>query len=224
MLAFLRESLFGSLAAASLVAGCEMTNPAPSLLGIPERVLDDLVQDVGCGDLRAEDQNNLLRLLAADPRAEVRQAAAEGAVALAGTSPEPAECLLGQLAADRDCGVRLAAAASLSQLVDRASALDRVGLLSRWVLSPSSAERQAAACALAAHADVLGSAVMVLHLSRDANPAVRRIAMEAALVHFAQDPYLLEQSAFGTMQDRDRRTRCLARKALRRAARIARAA
>jgi hypothetical protein len=211
MIALLRRALLTRLAALSVAAGCGAAAVAAELLELPERVIGELFEAGLDADWRAEDRRRLLHVLASDPRASVRCAAADTAPWAAAGSLEEAEDLIRPLVRDPAPCVRETAAAALGRLAESVPLFDRAQFVSSWARAPHPGERQAAARALALW-PVFGADVVLAHLARDPAPRVRRRAMEAVAARFPFEPSVLEDSVAAALSDPDRRVRRLARK------------
>jgi len=176
-----------------------------------------LVDEAESGDLDLQlDRVSLMRRLAVSPSRALRaQVAKVAAVA----EPDGAQALLRQLAHDPAGSVRLAAARGLARYMDHADAWQRASIESRWARAPREDERVAFALALGHVRPDFLTDLALQELSSDPRPRVRRAALATARELLPLQPDAYVRIAAARLDDLDRRTRKLARSALRSAQR-----
>jgi hypothetical protein len=174
------------LVALSIAASCGLLNPASSLLRIPRELVEGAIGEAD-ETLPAEERRRVLELLSHDPRATVRARLAEVVVRL---WPEPrveSQEVLRKLAHDESATVRSAAGRALRSLIESVAPIARLELVCRWAVAEASAERVAAADALRSSVPVFASDLVLEQLALDAEPTVRRAALEAIARRFHEN-------------------------------------
>jgi hypothetical protein len=175
-----------------------------------------LVDEAESGDLDLGlDRLGLLRRLAISQSRALRVRVAEAAGELTGPEAGGAQALLRQLAHDPAAPVRLAAAYGLARFMDHADARQRAAVESGWARAPAEDERVAFALALGRVAPDFMTDLALQELAFDRRPRVRRAALESARALLPVEPEPYVKLAKGLLDDPDRRTRKLARAALR---------
>lgn len=183
-----RRRVLGQLAAVMVAGAAGFAEPAASLRGIPEEIIIDLVDDP---ENEGVVRSGLLTLLAADPRARVRERVAGAAAAVGQRSLDDAQALVQRLCSDDSARVRVAAAQSLAAVLAAAPPLARPEIVSLWALSQRTAERAAVARALRRPIAVFVSDLALAELSNDVDPEVRALAARAMArrIHEAPESY-----------------------------------
>lgn len=205
----LRRRLLGKLGAIAIAASAGFVEPSVSLMTIPASAIIDLVDDE---ETEAHEKRRILPLLAKDVRTAVRERVAGAAGALSGRLPEHAEALIRELAGDVSSRVRTAAGRSLASLLAAAAPLDRLALVGRWTLSPSSAERAAMARALQSRTPVFVSDLALEELAKDADADVRAATARAMARRIHEAPAGYAQTLARLAEDRDPKVERTARR------------
>ena len=175
-----------------------------------------LVDEAENGDLDVDlNRLSMMRRLSMSTSRALRACVAEAAGTLATLEPTGAQALLRQLAHDPASRVRLAAARGLARFIARAGTRQRATVESGWLHAPDEDERVAFALALGHAAPDFLTDLALHELGRDHRPRVRRAALASvrALLPLQPEPYV--RLAVAHLADPDRRTRKLARAALR---------
>jgi hypothetical protein len=200
-------ALFSSLPEADAIAG------APDPWG--DDGVDDREGERGADDL--QHHLTLLARLAQSPSSAVRVHVAEAAGALLGRERVGGLELLWRLSQDATAEVRAAAARGLADWIEHAAGPQRAAVESDWATSRSADARVALALALGnTTADWLTDLALG-ELAGDADPRVRRAALEAAREQLATSPGTYVALAAEHVADPDRRVRKSARHVLQRA-------
>jgi hypothetical protein len=168
------------LAAVAVAVGAGLAPSATGELdGIPEDLLESLLEPEELSRIEPQDREALVSLLAMDRRPAVR---ARAAVSLTFLSPELTfglERLLERLAGDPSASVRRVLGGMLGPLIARMPALDRSCLVCEWAASPEERRRQAIVAALAWPFDAVGAQTALTSLLDDVSPHVRSASLRA---------------------------------------------
>ncbi len=210
----LEQGILKYLAGVALAFTAGSVDPAPELLRVPASLVGDIVEEVEEADWQPEARQRMLQLLTHDPRPMVRVRVSEAVSAIWTEAPNDASEMLRNLANDESGLVRAAAAATLADILARASLLDRVALVAEWTISEEATERRTLARALCAPTPVLIGDLAIDQLARDSEPTVRRWAMLAATRHFRDNPALYATVARGRLADPDLEVRSAAQRLL----------
>jgi hypothetical protein len=159
----------------------------------------------------------LLARLAHSPSSAVRVHVAEAAGTLLGAERESGLALLRRLSQDAAGEVRAAAARGLADWIERAAGPQRAAVESDWATSRSADARAALALALGKATPDWLTDLALGELAGDADPRVRRAALEAAREQLATSPGAYVALAAEHVADPDRRVRKSARHVLSRA-------
>jgi hypothetical protein len=178
----LLEPLQALLKRLALIAGGLSASGASAVAAdlrmIPERSIENVIEESEEPDWDAHDRLHVLGLLALDPRPSVRlDVATSLTIKPESTLPDEAEALVGVLASDPDPEVQYAAAADLLALLTELPPLERTDLVCRWATDADPTKRLAVATALQAPIEVVGARTALEHLARDASPSIRAAAV-----------------------------------------------
>jgi hypothetical protein len=187
---------------------------AAELAELPSEVLADLVAEIEQSDEERGIKLGVLRLLAHDPRGEVRARVVEAAACLWPESREAALELVRALGSDREDKVRVAAANSLTRLLYLASPAERVELVCSWTIAEGAPERLSMARALSSRVPVLVADLALRQLATDGDPEIRAAAIRAALQRYEDDPRTYRHLGQEHLRDPDRAVRRAARRLL----------
>jgi hypothetical protein len=157
----------------------------------------------------------LLARLAQSPSSAVRVHVAEAAGTLLGAERAGGLALLRRLSQDAAAEVRAAAARGLADWIERAAGPQRAAVESDWATSRSADARIALALALGKATPDWLTDLALGELAGDADPRVRRAALEAAREQLATSPGAYVAVAAEHVADPDRRVRKSARRVLR---------
>jgi hypothetical protein len=201
--------VLGKLGAIAIAAGAGFVEPSVSLMTIPASTIIELVDDE---ETEPHEKRRILPLLAKDARTAVRERVADAAGALSERLPEHAESLIRELAKDVAPRVRAAAGRSLASLLAAAAPLDRLALVSRWTLSPNSADRAAMARALQSRTPVFVSDLALEELAKDDDADVRKATARALARRIHEAPAGYAQTLARLAEDRDPKVERTARR------------
>jgi HEAT repeat protein len=196
---------------------CGTVDPAAALAGLPPELVLDAIDDSDALNAALHDRVSLLQLASHDPRVRVRSQVAASLEKLPSEAGFATEALIGALAADPAERVRVAAGRALAGLLSQSTPVERVEVLSRWVLSERPTDRAAIARALGARVPVLLCDVAIEQLAADTAREVRAAAMEAAAARFDELPATYLKLARAAAADGDGRVREIAMRILHRA-------
>jgi HEAT repeat protein len=196
---------------------CGTVDPTAALAELAPELVLDAIDDPEMRNEALHDRVSLLHLASHDPRVRVRSQVAASLQKLPSEAGFATEMLIGMLARDPAERVRVAAGRAMASLLTRSTPVERVEVLSRWVLSERPSDRAAIARALAERVPVLLCDVAIEQLAADPVREVRAAALEAAAARFEEQPGAFVKLARVAASDDDVRVRDLAHRILHRA-------
>jgi HEAT repeat protein len=177
------------LAAISVgLTGCPAD--ASSLTDLPDKVVEEILDDAVEAEWNATDRKIALMLATDDPRAPIRLRAVRNS-ATCGLDFDDVEPLLQRLAGDPDVEVRAAVAESLAEHLQHSTILERTAVIGDWVNSDQPHVRLAVARALERPIEALELSLAFEELAVDPVLEVRRAAADAARARSDAEPELL---------------------------------
>lgn len=211
----LRHKLLTYLAGASIaMSSGSATGAQIGISEIPMPIMEELIDEVEDEGWRDQDLLDLAKLLAEDPRKEIRRRTAE---LLSGSqadlSSSEVESILLKLAQDKDPLVRSTLARGVSDWLSGLSGFERNSFVLEWSMSDSAMIRQTIAEALSFSMVDLGVDLAIEQLAGDAEATVRLAALRAAERHYAENPPLYQSVMDRLATDRARSVRRAAHRA-----------
>lgn len=210
----LRQKLLCYLGGAALTMAAGSTAAAqPDLVAIPETIIVDLLDDVEKEGWQTQDVARLVRLLAKDPRRQVRSRVLVVLPSLADKqSLEETEEIFLRLAQDEDQFVRYSMTESFAGWLEAQDALTRLRVITEWAVSANLFSRKAIARVLSYRFQTLGVDWVIEHLSNDPSSKVRTASVFAAESRLQENPAMYSGLVQRLTGDKDRRVRKVARK------------